>query len=178
MKRLEFTVYGVPATKGSLQPGGARCSTCGGSGRYASGVCPHCRGRGLFTWAHEDNNRTRPWMSALKAEAQLAVSRELRGTPMYCGRVRVALAFGLPKPKSAPKRRPSYPIKKRDDLDKLCRAVLDALTGVLWRDDGQVTDLSAGKAYWERPGCQVVVDLMDEVDIVESDPDRAAEESF
>jgi hypothetical protein len=35
----------------------------------------------------------------------------------------------------------------RPDLDKLVRAVLDALTGPVLADDGQVVLLSAGKFY-------------------------------
>jgi crossover junction endodeoxyribonuclease RusA len=33
------------------------------------------------------------------------------------------------------------------DIDKVCRAVLDALTGILYRDDAQVVALSAVKTY-------------------------------
>jgi crossover junction endodeoxyribonuclease RusA len=176
MKRLEFTVYGTPAPKGSLQPGGARCKACGGSGRLASGACPRCRGRGFYTWAHEDCARTRPWMASLKAEAQQA-ARALAGGPLYCGPVQVDLCFWLPKPKSLPKRRPCSPTKK-PDLDKLIRSVLDALTGVVWNDDAQVVCLVCSKHYADRPGCRAVVMLLDLPDVTETDPDRAAEESF
>ena len=33
------------------------------------------------------------------------------------------------------------------DIDKLCRGVLDALTGVVFADDAQVVRLTAGKNY-------------------------------
>ena len=62
------------------------------------------------------------------------------------GPVGIELHFGLPKPKSAPKRRRVWP-DKRPDLDKLCRAVLDALTYVIFSDDSQVIDLRAYKDY-------------------------------
>jgi Holliday junction resolvase RusA-like endonuclease len=32
-------------------------------------------------------------------------------------------------------------------VDKLCRAVLDALTGILYHDDAQVVSLNASKRY-------------------------------
>ena len=35
----------------------------------------------------------------------------------------------------------------KPDLDKLCRAVLDALTGVAWDDDSQVVGILATKTY-------------------------------
>jgi len=56
------------------------------------------------------------------------------------GAVQVTLFFRLPVPKSAPKRRRLDAVK-RPDLDKLARGCLDALTGLMWRDDSQVTDL-------------------------------------
>ncbi len=40
---------------------------------------------------------------------------------------------------------PSFPGKP--DVDKLCRAVLDALTGILYHDDAQVVSLNATKQY-------------------------------
>ena len=36
---------------------------------------------------------------------------------------------------------------RRPDLDKLCRACLDSLTGIVWRDDAQVVRLEASKGY-------------------------------
>jgi len=40
---------------------------------------------------------------------------------------------------------PTHPGKP--DIDKLCRAVLDALTGILYHDDAQVVSLNASKRY-------------------------------
>lgn len=70
--------------------------------------------------------------------------------------VRVILAFELTRPRSHygtgrndGQLKPSAPMwcVGRPDLDKLCRAVLDALTGVIWCDDSQVVDIDAGKAW-------------------------------
>ena len=71
------------------------------------------------------------------------------------GPVGIELHFGLPKPKSAPKRKRVWP-DKRPDLDKLTRAVLDALTYVVFADDSQVIDIRASKDYGA-PG--VVVEI-------------------
>jgi crossover junction endodeoxyribonuclease RusA len=62
------------------------------------------------------------------------------------GPVGINLDFGIPKPKSAPKTRRVWP-DKRPDLDKLSRAVLDALTYVIFADDSQVVHLQATKDY-------------------------------
>jgi crossover junction endodeoxyribonuclease RusA len=59
--------------------------------------------------------------------------------------VRVTLAFYLPRPQSLPKRVTAH--VKAPDLDKLTRAVFDALTGVVFHDDAQVVDLVATKRY-------------------------------
>lgn len=71
------------------------------------------------------------------------------------GPVEIELDFGLPKPKSAPKRKRVWP-DKRPDLDKLTRAVLDALTYVVYADDSQVVRIHASKDYGP-PG--VVVEI-------------------
>lgn len=41
---------------------------------------------------------------------------------------------------------PVYPCSK-PDVDKLARTVLDALTGIIWRDDAQVVSLEIRKFY-------------------------------
>lgn len=54
------------------------------------------------------------------------------------GPVVVGLTLTMPRPVSTPKRKPVWPLKKRD-VDKLERAVFDALTlGGAFGDDGQV----------------------------------------
>ncbi len=71
------------------------------------------------------------------------------------GPVAIELHFGLPKPKSAPKKKRVWP-DKRPDLDKLTRAVLDALTYVVFGDDSQVVEIRASKDYGA-PGVVVEV---------------------
>ena len=45
----------------------------------------------------------------------------------------------------------------KPDVDKLARAGLDAMTGVVFSDDAQVTEALVGKVYGETPGlmCEV-----------------------
>ncbi|HUZ80208.1 MAG TPA: RusA family crossover junction endodeoxyribonuclease [Thermoplasmata archaeon] len=49
-------------------------------------------------------------------------------------------------PKSAPKLQRVWP-EFRPDLDKLCRACLNSLTGIAWRDGSQGVRLEAEKDY-------------------------------
>ena len=45
----------------------------------------------------------------------------------------------------------------RPDIDKLARAILDALTMRVWRDDAQVVDMHATLRYADTPGVTVLV---------------------
>jgi Holliday junction resolvase RusA-like endonuclease len=62
------------------------------------------------------------------------------------GPVGLTLRFWLPKPKSAPKRRPAWPTT-RPDLDNLTHKLTDQFNGVFWKDDAQVLELIARKGY-------------------------------
>lgn len=44
---------------------------------------------------------------------------------------------------------------KRPDADNYVKGALDALNGVLWRDDGQIAELVARKIYSEEPGLEI-----------------------
>ncbi len=99
-----------------------------------------------------------PWRDAIGWEARRAGGR------MLTGAVRIEATFLLPRPKSdtlASGRLAAsaleYPAK-RPDIDKLARALLDALTGVAYRDDSQVVALVVGKRYTsDTPGVSVKV---------------------
>ena len=75
------------------------------------------------------------------------------------GPLAVELAFGLPRPKSvSPKRRP-HPITK-PDCDNLAKNCLDAMRGVVYRDDAQIVELSVTKAYRDVPGVGIRVEVI------------------
>jgi len=57
----------------------------------------------------------------------------------------LSTTFYLPRPRSAPRAR-LYP-DRLPDIDKLARAVLDSLTGVVFVDDARVVDLVVSKRY-------------------------------
>lgn len=92
---------------------------------------------------------------------RVALAVHACGWPILTGPVEVWLLFVLPRPKSAPRRTP--PAVKRPDIDKLVRAILDAITGIAIRDDSLVTDLHAAKKIAdadETPGVQIhLIDL-------------------
>lgn len=68
----------------------------------------------------------------------------------------VVLHFVIRRPKSMPKKESNIHTK-RPDLDKLTRAVLDALTGRVWKDDSQVVSLTVSKRYGPEPGVYISI---------------------
>jgi len=112
-RMIEFTVIGDPASQGSK--------------RHVGG------GRMI-----ESCKRLRPWRDAVAWAALEAMG----GKPLLMDGPLVAeIVFTLAKPKSAPKRRQSWPDKK-PDIDKILRAVLDAMTTAgVYTDDARIVSL-------------------------------------
>lgn len=128
---LSFTVHGVPIPKGSTK----------------AFMRPGMR----FPIVTADNTKTKPWANTIKVMAQLHAPE---GGP-WQGPVSLSVMFTMPRPKSLPKKVQHH--VKKPDLDKLLRTVKDALKGVIYHDDSQVTDVVMSKRYGEQPGVTVQV---------------------
>ena len=80
--------------------------------------------------------------------------------------IELEVTFVLPRPQvhyGAHGLKPNAPhyVKGKPDLDKLVRAIMDAITiAGLWRDDGRVASLITRKVYGDEPGCDVWVGLL------------------
>ncbi len=99
-----------------------------------------------------DTNKAslRTWRSDIVAAARA----ELDGDGPFTGPVNVVAFFWLRQPKKPKWRLPGV----RPDVDKLLRALLDALTAAgVFHDDAQVTSISARKRYGETPRCVIAV---------------------
>ena len=120
---MTITVFGTPAPQGSK-------SFKGMAGGHAILV--------------ESSKAVRPWRQDVKAAAIEVMGGAGKGV---AGPVRVRMVFTLPKPKSAPKRRVTWPSRK-PDIDKLCRSTLDALVqaGAI-EDDARVVCMRASKVF-------------------------------
>lgn len=97
-----------------------------------------------------DQTKTKPWMKAIRTAA-LTEAQNMGITEMIDVPVAVFIEFYFPRPAAAKNR--LYPHKRSvGDIDKLSRAVLDALQptkterGIL-TDDSIVVDLAAYKRY-------------------------------
>ncbi len=101
------------------------------------GVMIHSRSQDLALW-----------------RADIARNAELFGFKPIASAVKVQLDFVMSKPKSAKRAFPSV----KPDLDKLVRAVLDGLTGVVYEDDSQVILISASKTYGDNQGVWIGIE--------------------
>lgn len=141
MTSVSFTVLGVAAPQGS-----------------------HVRTK----WGamREDNPRTMPWRQEVAACAQKA----MEGKALMLGPVRLGVQFVFPRPKGhyrtgknavglrlgAPKHMTSKP-----DLSKLIRAIEDAMSGIVYRDDAQIVSyIDPHKCYTTSsvPGTTILVE--------------------
>lgn len=121
---LIFEIRGAPGAQGSKK-----------SIRHRSTGKPV-----LFEELHE---KVQAWRQDVRAEAQ----RVMAGRPPLTGPLMCSLVFTVRKPKSAPKRRRTWPMKT-PDLSKILRSTEDALTGIAWLDDAQVVEyIRLAKVY-------------------------------
>lgn len=119
----------------------------------------------------EDNKATKPWREDIRA----AIQRYSDGTA-YFERDQplvLHLRFVFRRTTAMPKRatgrggkptKPTPPHTKRPDLDKLARAVCDAVTSSgLWYDDNQVTRFGTLEKRYaeigETPGCWIHIEV-------------------
>lgn len=147
---IRFDVRGVPVPQGS-----ARAFVV--------------KGHAVIT---SDNRNLKTWRRLVADVAQQHAPPEL-----WVGPVVVRLAFRLPIPKSEPttigRGKMKRPLRtwpdRRPDLDKLIRGGLDALSGIIIRDDSQVVEIHAAKD-WGTPGVTIEVERVEAPPIVELPP--------
>ena len=101
-----------------------------------------------------------PSLKAWEADIRAAAAKEMDGHALLEGPISVSLVFSLPKPKAPPKSRAVWPCGQRNDVDKLARSCLDAMTHRVWQDDGQVVTLVAEKVYGNPPGVRIKVETL------------------
>lgn len=110
----------------------------------------------------DDCKRSKPWQADVKHFAFSAMN----GQPALEGPVRLEAVFRMPRPKGHYGTRqgqsrlhdwaPMHPTSK-PDATKLLRAIEDAMTGIVWKDDAQVVHQTVEKLYGERPGVLIRV---------------------
>lgn len=103
--------------------------------------------RGRHAVITSDNVKLKPYRNEVTAVVLRACNDALAVIPLAPKHapVRLTLDFFFSRLPSIPKKRLDVVVKP--DIDKLARATLDALTGVLFVDDAQVVHLEARKHY-------------------------------
>lgn len=142
MKELRFSVTGVPVSQGSKN-------------------YHHAKGR---SWATESaGDKLKAWRSDIRDAAEKALAAG-DFTEFYRGPIAMTLAFTFERPKThyrtgkfsdeLRKEAPRHHISK-PDADKLDRAVLDALSKLVYKDDSQVSFKTTSKSYGTIPGVEI-----------------------
>lgn len=108
---ITFTVPGVPQVQGNH-----RISRAG--------------------YTYDANPRLAAWRRTVALIAQQAMNRQ-RQNPIT-GPVHLDLEFVMPRTKTM-RKDPPPPMTQRPDTTKLTRAIEDALTGITYNDDSQIT---------------------------------------
>ena len=135
-----------------------------GTARTAGSKSAFKNGRGKLHLTHAGKH-SKAWMDKVGWYVLQRVNRMI----LWEGPITLKLVFMRDRPKghygqgrNAGKLKPSappYPTTK-PDLDKLNRAVGDALTGIVWKDDSQVVNLESSKLYCgpkDRPGVHITI---------------------
>lgn len=139
---VTFTVPGIPAPQGSKT-----------AGRTKSGA----------NYVREDNPKTEPWRNAVAGHALAAMA----GRRQLYGPLRLTATFVFRRPaghygtgRNAGTLKPSSPVyvRTRPDVDKLLRAIGDAITGAICRDDSQIVVVHAEKRYGDHACARIVVE--------------------
>lgn len=101
-----------------------------------------------------DPAKSKDWKRTVHYTVAEKIAPESHRFPLQ-GPLVVTLRFSMPRPKSLPKRVQHH--TKRPDLDNCAKAVMDALNGLVYRDDSQVWWLDVSKCYSDRPGVRIEV---------------------
>jgi Holliday junction resolvase RusA-like endonuclease len=148
MSTVSFTVYGIPIPQGSMKA-----------------FTPPGFHRPIVT---SDNKKLKPWRNDV---ACAAVSMMTAQKFTRCGRavpIAIEVTFFFSRPQSVKK---SIEFKTtQPDIDKLLRALLDALTGIIYEDDSQVADVRMRKLFDSPARAEVVVREIETFPLLAGDP--------
>jgi Holliday junction resolvase RusA-like endonuclease len=162
--QIRFFVVGTPATAGSKNVSIVRRKDVHGNWIPAT----HEDGRIKLRVLDDSGERGQTWRADVREEAM----KVMEGLPVMEGPLYVELHFRFPRNKghystakyNFGQLKAGAPIWHfvRPDIDKVSRAVLDALKGIVWSDDNQVSQKFATKRwadshYGEREGVSIMV---------------------
>ena len=131
MKKAELFIPGTPVAKGRPK-----------FGKYGHGYTPQ---------------KTREY------EAYVRSYYKENCNIMFDGAIKITLTFYMPIPKSTSNKKKAQmalnEIKhiKRPDTDNMVKGITDAINGIAYKDDSQITTIYANKRYGELPGTELKI---------------------
>lgn len=138
---LRFTVMGEPVGKGR-----------------ARSVTRNSKARGTFI-AHVTPQKTVEYEGAVAAAARQAMGY----LPVFAGPVMLELRIYMGVAASCSKKRRELALAgeilptKKPDADNVLKAIKDAMNGIVYADDAQVTDVHMRKRFAEQPRVDVII---------------------
>ena len=140
---LSFFVPGIPISQGSKRAFVVRTK----DGRHRPVLAESAKELG-------------EWRSRVALAARQAMRKQFPSGDWWWKKepLNLTARFIFPRPPSIPKRRKEHVV--RPDADKCCRAILDAMTGIIFGDDAQVVNLGISKIYAKNglaPGVEIEV---------------------
>lgn len=152
--QVSFTVYGRPQQTGSKSPWVPR--------RKDGSLVTRPDGRPVIA-TMDSNKKSKPWMAHVGATAH-----DVYGGELLDGPLRLTAQFFFARPKShygtgrnANRLKPSAPIHhaQTPDLAKLVRAIEDAMSGVVYRDDRQICQYGETSRQWTEKAERVEITI-------------------
>lgn len=142
VRTISFSVHTARDKKGRLMDPGTKGSSRGFPIKRKFGK--------IGVVITNDNPKNKAW-AKLVADAAM----EAKGSSaLWTSAVDLALLFWVRRPAKIPAGRGTLPTV-RPDIDKMARSVIDALTGVAYKDDSQIVTLTVRKEYGDQPGVMV-----------------------
>lgn len=136
---LDFIVLGVPVPQGSM------------TARINHNTTPPT------AYLHSSNDKVlKEWRRTIKRGAENYLQEN--PAPLISSACKAVVLFEFERPAS---RKGGWVwVDTYPDLDKLLRAVFDALTGTLIKDDKLIVDVRAQKRYSDRSLCRIQLEEM------------------
>lgn len=114
----------------------------------------------------------RPPTKSWRERCRLLIANQYMGKPVLEGALRADVCFYIkppqyilkPKKNQAALLAETIPVGKKPDIDNYEKALYDSMSGIVFRDDGQIALHTVGKFYSLNPRIEVLVERIEHVD--------------